>query len=140
MIVQSIKDKNENFKVLRLKLRQTSRQSLIELDNILSTVQDKKAFVFLMDAYETEKEITREILEQMLETSISINADIIEALEESDKNQIMDFMNSVFTGQNIKSLIIAAIVFGVLISIATHSDIASKIVDVVIPSPKESTK
>lgn len=136
-MIESIREKNESFKDLRLRLRQNSRQSLIELDNILSSVQDKKAFVFLMDAYETEKEITREILEQMLETSISINADIISVLEGSEKMKISDIFNEIFSGRNAKSLILAAIVIGVLISVASNEELANKLIDATI-SVKES--
>lgn len=136
-MIESIREKNESFKDLRLRLRQNSRQSLIELDNILSSVQDKKAFVFLMDAYETEKEITREILEQMLETSLSINADIISVLEGSEKMKISDIFNEIFSGRNAKSLILAAIVIGVLISVASNEELANKLIDATI-SVKES--
>lgn len=129
-MTENIRIRNENFRELKLRLRRNPRQSLVELDNILSNVQDKRAFVFLMDAYETEKEITRDIIEEMLENTIHINVDLIEILASQNKN-ISDIFADIFSAKNIKSLLIASIVLGLLISIATNETVAIKIFDTI---------
>lgn len=129
-MTENIRIRNENFRELKLRLRRNPRQSLVELDNILSNVQDKRAFVFLMDAYETEKEITRDIIEEMLENTIHINVDLIEILESQNKS-ISDIFADIFSAKNIKSLLIASIVLGLLISIATNETVAIKIFDTI---------
>jgi ribosomal protein L4 len=138
-MTENIRIRNENFRELKLRLRRNPRQSLVELDNILSNVQDKKAFVFLMDSYETEKEITRDILEQMLENTIHINSDLIDILESKNKN-IGEMFLEVFNIKNIKSLLIAAIVLGLLVSIATNENVAMKIFDIVNSQTQEENK
>ena len=129
-MTENIRIRNENFRELKLRLRRNPRQSLVELDNILSNVQDKRAFVFLMDAYETEKEITRDIIEEMLENTIHINVDLIEILESQNKS-LSDIFADIFSAKNIKSLLIASIVLGLLISIATNETVAIKIFDTI---------
>jgi hypothetical protein len=138
-MTENIRIRNENFRELKLRLRRNPRQSLVELDNILSNVQDKKAFVFLMDSYETEKEITRDILEQMLENTIHINSDLIDILDSKNKN-IAEMFLEVFNIKNIKSLLIAAIVLGLLVSIATNENVAIKIFDIVNSQTQEENK
>jgi hypothetical protein len=130
--------KNENFKELKLKLKQSPKQSFIEIDQILSNVQDKKAFVFLMDSHETEKEITREILESMLEHIIELNSEYIDVFKrinmgEGDESVI----TTLFQPKNAKSLIIAAIVIGLVLSVAFNESVAIKIIDIVNPMSKE---
>jgi hypothetical protein len=138
-MLSSIKNKNEAFKELKLRLKNNPRQSLIELDNILSTTKDKKAFVFLMDSYETEKEITREIIESMLENTIAINIDIIDMFEQNSNN-FSKIIVKVFAIENLKSLLIAAIVIGLTISISTNENIAIKVIDYFAPTLLESEK
>ena len=134
MPVEAIRIKNDAFRELKLRLRHNPRQSYIEIDNLLSNVQDKKAFIFLMDAYETEKEITREILEHMLDATVSINSEIIHALEEANKMKIdiPGLLSEIFNPKNLKALIIAAVIIGILISVSTNENVAIKIVDSVV--------
>ena len=134
MPVEAIRIKNDAFRELKLRLRHNQRQSYIEIDNLLSNVQDKKAFIFLMDAYETEKEITREILEHMLDATVSINSEIIHALEEANKMKIdiPGLLSEIFNPKNLKALIIAAVIIGILISVSTNENVAIKIVDSVV--------
>lgn len=137
-MIERIRTKNENFKELKLKLKQSTRQSFIELDNILSNVQDKKAFIFLMDSHSTEKEITREILEGLLENIIEMNSDYIEFIKivESNKDgsSVAEIIYNVFSPKNAKTLIIVAITLGLVLSVAFNENVAIKIIDVVTPS------
>lgn len=136
-MTHNIKIKNEAFKELKLRLRTDNRQSFLEIDNILSSVQDRKAFVYLMDAYETEKELTREIIDQMLDNTIDINNSIIDLLEDKSKIKLEETLNTVFTPKNIKSLIIAAVVIGIIVSIATNDNVALKIIDSAIQTQEK---
>jgi hypothetical protein len=135
-VVDILKEKNRNFKDLKLMLKHNPRQSFIEIDTILSTVQDKKAFIFLMDAYETEKEITRELIEQLLEYQHSMNNDMISFIELLDPTPSVFRQNiiSIFDTKNLKPLIIGAIVVGLLFSITFNESVALKIVDMISSS------
>lgn len=138
--VSEMRTKNESFKELKLKLKHSPKQTFIEIDNILSSVQDKKAFVFLMDAHETEKEITREILESLIEKTMEFNDDFLDIIEITGKTfDLKSLVLDLFAPKNIKSLLIAAVVIGVLISIATNESVAVRIIDYVVP-PKSFQK
>lgn len=129
--MKDLKEKNNQIKELKLILKQTPRQTLIQIENILSDVQDKKSFIFLLDAHETEKEITRELLEELIEKSTELNDEIIEALEKKYSGSIGSFINQVFSPENFKSLVIASIVLGILLSIATNEDISLKVLNAI---------
>ena len=129
--MQDLKEKNNQIKELKLILKQSPRQTLIQIENILSDVQDKKSFIFLLDAQETEKEITRELLEDLIEKSTELNDEIIEALEKKYSGNISGFINQVFAPANFRSLVIGAIVIGLIISIATNDDISLKILNII---------
>ena len=129
--MQDLKEKNNQIKELKLILKQSPRQTLIQIENILSDVQDKKSFIFLLDAQETEKEITRELLEDLIEKSTELNDEIIELLEKKYSGNISGFINQVFAPANFRSLVIGAIVIGLIISIATNDDISLKILNTI---------
>jgi len=129
--LKDLKEKNNQIKELKLILKQSPRQTLIQIENILNDVQDKKSFIFLLDAHETEKEITRELLEDLIEKSTELNDEIIEVLEKKYSGTISGFINQVFAPENFKSLVIGAIVIGLLISIATNDDISLKILNTI---------
>ena len=129
--MKDLKEKNNQIKELKLILKQSPRQTLIQIENILNDVQDKKSFIFLLDAHETEKEITRELLEDLIEKSTELNDEIIEALEKKYSGTISGFINQVFAPANFRSLVIGAIVIGLIISIATNDDISLKILNII---------
>jgi len=129
--LKDLKEKNNQIKELKLILKQSPRQTLIQIENILNDVQDKKSFIFLLDAQETEKEITRELLEDLIEKSTELNDEIIEALEKKYSGNISGFINQVFAPANFRSLVIGAIVIGLIISIATNDDISLKILNII---------
>lgn len=134
-MVERIKLKNDNFKELKLKLKQSPKQSFIEIDQILSNVQDKKAFVFLMDSHETEKEITREILESMLENLIELNSEYIDIFKSLNLNDdANNVLHSIFQPKNAKALVVAAITIGIILAIAFNESVAIKIIDMVAPT------
>lgn len=130
-MIERIRNKNENFRQLKLKLKQAPRQSFIEIDNILSNVQDKKAFVFLMDSHETEKEITREILEGMLDTIIDLNTDYADFIKSKEDDVV-----KAFNPKNTKAIILASIAIGIVLAIAFNENIATKLINTVIPTEK----
>ena len=126
--MKKLKEKNAFIKTLRLRLRQApGRSSISELDDILSSITDKKAFILLMDAFETEKEITRELLEQLIDHSFEMNEEIIDYLE-NEINLAKGFAD-VFAIKNIKSILIFAVALGIILSIASHPQIAAKLLN-----------
>jgi len=141
MASTKLKEKNESFRTLKLRLKQSQKFSYIEIDNILSNVQDKKAFVFLMDSHETEKEITREILEGLLENIIELNSEYCEVIESilgNKKSNAHDMVTNLFQPKNLKSLIIAAVTIGLILAVAFSENVAIKVIDII--TPKELTK
>jgi hypothetical protein len=134
-----LKQKNEQIKELKLIFRQSSKQTLIQIENILQDVSDKKAFIFLLDAQETEKEITREIIENLIDKTTELNSELIDLIEKKYNSSISNILNEIFSPQNFKSLLIAAVVFGLLLSISTHGDVSLRILDIFNISGTPST-
>lgn len=128
--------KNASIKDLKLRLKQTSaRQSVLEIDSILSNITDKKAFILLLDMYETEKEITRDLLESLIDHSYELNSDIIFHMEYN-----MGFTKELakfFEFGNFKSVIMLALAIGIILSIIFNPSIIEKIIDTSIQPNKE---
>lgn len=131
-MTSEIRKKNDNFKILKSQLKITPK-SFIEMDNIFSNTKDKKAFIYLFDSIETEKEITREILEGLIENIIEINTDYINILETNSTNNldIMKIINNIFRVENAKGLIILALTLGIFITVINSEPLANKALDVI---------
>jgi hypothetical protein len=129
--MEILKVKNENIKDLKLTLKQYPKQTILQLENILSNVQDRKAFVFLLDAHETEKDITREILEQLIDCTVDINTEFISQLEDLSKTHKPFDLASIFSTENWKSLVIITVIAGVVASMALNENVAIKVLDIV---------
>lgn len=134
-----IRAKNESIKGLKQILKQSPKQSLLELDNILSNVQDRKAFIFLLDLHETEKEIARELLEEFIDVTFDINNDIIDKLFElsevqvaiKNEDNLVDKFFIFFSFKNIKGLLVFSLVMGIVLSITLNNDVAIKLINAV---------
>jgi hypothetical protein len=128
----SLREKNDAIKELRNKLKDTaSRASTwMELDNALAGVADRKAFILLLDMYETEKELSREFFEELIDKSVDVNNHIFLYME--NNSDVGNMFAKVFSVGNIKSVLIFAVAVGVVIAIATNDAVAPAIVDKVI--------
>jgi hypothetical protein len=135
-MTEKLKEKNSTLKDLKIRLKNNNRYTYIEFEEILNTVQDRKAFIFLMDAYDTEREITREVLESLIEKTMEINSDFIDAFEAGMSSSNIDKLLTLFNVKNIKTLIIFAVVVGVIISVATNENVAIRLIDFAGP-PKQ---
>jgi hypothetical protein len=138
MIVE-MKNKNNNIKTLRQKLRQTpNRTSMLELDLMLASIADRKAFILLLDTFETEKEITRDLLEALIDHSFDMNSDIIDYLE--NEITLSKGFTDMFTTKNIKSIVLLAIAIGIVIAVASNDKLASFAVNSALETKKEGAK
>jgi len=135
-MLNDLKQKNNSIKELRLKLKQTNTRSILELEEILASVADRKAFILLLDSFETEKSITRDLLESLIDQTYELNSGMIDYME----NEI-DFSKAftdIFKVENIKSIVVFAIATGLIIAIITNDELASKIVGAVIKTEETS--
>lgn len=134
-----LKAKNENIKELKHKLRQSpARQSILEIDTLLIDVSDRRAFILLLDMYETEKEITRELLEGLIDHSFDINHGIIDRIEHINNSNMVKQLLEFFSIENIKSIILLALAIGLALSIAFNNNVAPKVVDSLMSNSKDS--
>jgi hypothetical protein len=130
-MIDELKTKNNSIKELRQKIRQSpNRTTILQLDEILSNIKDKKAFILLLDTFETEKEITRELLELLIDHSFEINADMIEYMENG--MNLSKFITNFFDTKNIKSIIIIAVALGIVISVSSNDTLAEKFINIII--------
>lgn len=143
--MEDIREKNEQFKEIKAKLRQTPRQSYAELEDLLSDVQDRRAIIFLLDAHETEKEITRDILESLIEKTMDINYDIIEKIENiisdhAESPSVITKIDDFFTLDNAKVIVMMIAGIGLVISIATNEKVANKLIDAIFSTEQEQVE
>jgi type I site-specific restriction endonuclease len=136
MIVDDLKNKNNQIKELRKKLKQSPQRSILELEDILSSVADRKAFILLLDSFETEKSITRDLLESLIDQTYELNYRMIDYME-NDFDMSKSFTD-LFNTKNIKSILIFAIGAGIIISIVTQDGLAKSIIGALIPIEKEA--
>lgn len=134
--METLKGKNETIKSLKQALRQYPRQSVMELDNILSDVKDKQSFIFLLDSHETEKEITRDILERFIDYTVDMNEEFIDFLEKN--HSIGMWFDKFFSLSNWKGIIILVLSIGMILSITFNKEVAIKALDIF--SSKVSSK
>lgn len=126
-----LKAKNDAIRELQERIRQsTARTSRLEVEEMLVAVADRKAFVLLLDMYETEKEITRELLEDFMEHSYDMNNGIFMYIEQSGS------LSRIFRVENIKAIVIASVALGLVFAIATNESLAGKLIDTVIEKGK----
>jgi hypothetical protein len=135
-MIDELKQKNTQFRELNKKLKQTPQRTILELEETLASVADRKAFILLLDSFETEKSITRDLLENLIDQSYEINDSVIYYLE----NEI-DFskgFSDIFSIKNIKSIVIFAIGAGIVISIVMKDGFGQTLLNSLMPSLSSS--
>ena len=135
-MIDELKQKNTQFRELNKKLKQTPQRTILELEETLASVADRKAFILLLDSFETEKAITRDLLENLIDKSYEINDSVIYYLE----NEI-DFskgFTDIFSVKNIKSILIFAIGAGIVISIVMKDGFGQTLLNALTPSLSSS--
>jgi len=135
-MLNDLKQKNNSIKELRLKLKQTNTRSILELEEILASVADRKAFILLLDSFETEKSITRDLLESLIDQTYELNSGMIDYME--NEINFSKAFTDIFKIENIKSIVVFAIATGLIIAIITNDELASKIVGAVIKTEETS--
>lgn len=140
MPMNKLKEKNNSIKALQQKLKQSPGRTYQDINNILTTVADRNAFILLMDTFETEKEITRDLLECLIDHSYEIHLGMIEYME--DEINLSKGFKDIFSTENLKSIIIFAISVGIVLSIASNEKMAGRVIDIFFPSSvsKKSTE
>jgi hypothetical protein len=135
-MINELKQKNSQFRELNKKLKQAPQRTILELEDTLASVADRKAFILLLDSFETEKAITRDLLENLIDQSYEINDSVIYYLE----NEI-DFskgFTDIFSVKNIKSIVIFAIGAGIVISIVMKDGFGQTLLNALTPSLSSS--
>jgi len=127
--LNTLTEKNNQIKDLKKIFRQYNKKTIIQIENILENIEDRKSFIYLLDIHETEKEITREIIENLIDKTVEINSELIDIIEKKYNSDISSILNEIFSPKNFKSLMIAAVVLGVLFSIATNDIVSLKVLD-----------
>lgn len=136
MEISSLRQQNDTIKELRRRIKQTNTRSVLELEEILSSVADRKAFILLLDSFETEKTITRDLLENLIDHTFEMNSEILNYME----NEI-DFSKTftdIFSLTNIKSIIIFAIGIGIVISLSVNGELTARALNLILPAAKEA--
>lgn len=134
-MLKDLRDKNTKIKEIKGKLKQTNaKTSASELDAILSSLVDKKAFLILLDAFETEKEIYRDIFESLIEHSFEINECVIDYLENGI--DLSKGVTDLFQFSNIKAVLLIAVSIGIVIAIVSNSELVLKIAGNSLPAPQ----
>lgn len=130
-----LKTKNNSIRELQERIRQsTGRTSRLEVEEMLVAVADRKAFVLLLDMYETEKEITRELLEDFMEHSYEMNNGIFMYMER--RNDLSEVLERIFNIKNIKAIVIASVALGIVFAISTNESMAKVLVESLIEKGK----
>lgn len=138
MLVE-LKTKNNSIRELQDRIRQsTGRTSRSEVEEMLIAVADRKAFVLLLDMYETEKEITRELLEDFMEHSYEMNNGIFMYMEK--RNDLSEVLERIFNVKNIKAIIIASVALGIVFAVATNEVVAKAVVEKLTETEEKKEK
>lgn len=125
--------RNAEIKNLKVVLRssQTSRyHSVIQLDNVLSSTTDRKAFIYLLDMFDTEKELTKELLEDLIDHTVEFNELLIEIIRidlVKGHEGLSDKLLQFFQVKNLKNIIVLAIFIGLVISVSNSEDLSANI-------------
>ena len=128
--MERLKEINENIKNLRVVLKGKSKSSVIELSKILSDIQDARAFIYLLDKIDTERELTTETLENLIENTHIFNNMVIEQIKIiSEEKEELSTVDRIFTWNNVKILVIIAVILGLFVSISTNDKLAESILD-----------
>lgn len=117
MVMKKLIDINSNIKNLRLVLKNSNdRQTAFELNEIISNTKDARAFIFLLDRFDTDKELTRETIEDLIEHTYDFNDLVIEHIAKSEDNVlcIEKFLN----WKTFKIVIAGAVFIGVIMGVS----------------------
>ena len=115
-------ERNKVIHELRAKVKRSTSSSLLELSNMLNDSKDSRALVFLIDKINTDKEINKEILEDILDSMYEFNEEIIFLLEKKDLK-----FPKIFTFENIKILLLISVLIGVIFGVAGSDAVLLKI-------------
>lgn len=118
-----LKDVNNNIKNLRLALRDSNANtSILEITDILSSTEEARSFIYLLDKIDTERELTREILEELISNTHEFNELIIDDIIVI-KNQKLINIDKWINAKNLKVLIIVAVLIGIVMGISESETI-----------------
>lgn len=128
--MESVKKRNEYFKTIKKQLKERgTKHSLIQLDAVLKDSDiDRRAFVFLLDIYDTEREISKELFEDFIDATYDFNEELMEFLKEERKKGTGFNIFEYFDTKNLKGILIMALSIGIVIGVASHPEIITGLV------------
>lgn len=112
-----LKGLNSSINELRIILRNSNeRQSAYELNEIIKDTKDARSFIFLLDRFDTDKEITRETIEDLIECTYDFNSLVIEHIDKLHSTTKKSNFNidGILTWKSFKLALAAAILVGVI--------------------------
>jgi len=124
--MDKLKDINTSIDNLRVVLRSSNeRATAYELNEIIKDTKDARSFIFLLDRFDTEKEITRETIEDLIECTYDFNGLVIEHIEKlnncSGVKGVSFDIEKWLTWKHFKAAFFVAVFVGV-ISGVSHSE------------------
>ena len=117
--MEDLKKLNDNIKDLRIRLRTeniNSSSDLISLKDMVKDPEDYMAFVFLLDRFETDKELTRLTLEDLIEFTGNFNSNLLDRISFSTKPNRKH--KTYFSMENIKVIAAMCVALGLIVGIA----------------------
>lgn len=160
----NLQELNNNIRNLRESLKEYDKISAKELNTIISDSTHAKEMIFLLDRIETDRSLTQEILSDLIDFSYEFNTHLLfrldkniyfKEIENSEVKRIeeiefgyLDIFSSpsrtikfiskeVLTIENLKALIILAIVVGITFGVEKSNLINSLINSNIIAKTKE---
>lgn len=127
--MKNLSDINSSIRDLRIILRNSNeRQSAFELSEIIKDTTDARAFIFLLDRFDTDKELTRETIEDLIEHTYNFNGLIIEHIQKIQSKETFD-IDRFITFKNLKILLLIALFLGVTWGVANSKTILATVLN-----------
>lgn len=125
--MERLKIINNDIKKLKLILRNSNvNSSILELTDILSSTEEARSFIYLLDKIDTDKELTREILEDLIEYTHEFNSQIILHMELENSRKILSFDRWI-NFSNFKTLVILSVMSGIILGISGSDSLITMI-------------
>lgn len=125
--MERLKIINNDIKKLKLILRNSNvNSSILELTDILSSTEEARSFIYLLDKIDTDKELTREILEDLIEYTHEFNSQIILHMELENSRKILSFDRWI-NFSNFKTLVILSVMAGIILGISGSDSLITMI-------------
>ena len=128
--MEKLKTINTNINNLRIAHKHSNdRSSHFELNEIIKDTKDARAFIFLLDRFDTDKAITRETLEDLIENTYDFNDILIEFIYKKPKSKFN--IDNYVTFKNIKMALLGSIFIGVIYGVSQSDKLLTSVLNYV---------